>query len=280
MNVFSFEWIKTDFGEQCLVPLENAPYPHKSRKDGFKLNDEYFSVEEHYDDPTVGFLIPQNYKQNNKINFIVHFHGHGNNVKNAIKKYKMAEQINESGKNLIMVCPQGPKDTRDSGCGKLEEISGFQRFIDESLDFLKKEGKVPQKAKIGKIILSGHSGAYYVISKILAHGGYSNEIKEVYLFDATYGELDTFANWVADSKKHRLFSIFTDHLVENNIILMSKLQDNRIFKFKIVADSELNDEILEEYKIVFSYTKLGHDNVIQDKKHLERLLKTSSIENK
>ncbi|MCX7766405.1 MAG: hypothetical protein N2246_06850 [Candidatus Sumerlaeia bacterium] len=281
MAGYSAEWQETEYGEQCFAPLQNAPYPHISRKNGYFYKNDFFPMETHYNDSTVGFFIPQGFKLRETVDFIVHFHGHTNNVRKATEMFQLTQQLNASGKNLIMLFPQGPKEAIDSGCGKLEEPSGFEKFVLEAKDFLTSESKILPTAEIGRIILSGHSGAYRVLGKILTYGGLGEKIKEVYLFDATYGELDSFANWAAASDKHRLFSIFTEHLTGENIELMSKLQQKGIFQFRLLLDEpELTDEVLRQYRIIFAYTKLGHNFVIQERKHLQRLLATSGVSDK
>ncbi len=51
----------------------------------------------------------------------------------------MREMFATSGKNVIMVFPQGPKNSRGSGCGKLEVENGFANLVGEVLDTLKTE---------------------------------------------------------------------------------------------------------------------------------------------
>lgn len=275
------EWTNNEFGSQCLTLLKSAPYPHKNRANGYTYQDKNYSMQEHYNDSTVAFLIPNGYKPSKQTDFILYFHGHMNNVKTAIEQFNLSSELNESGKNLIMIFPEGPKDVPDSDCGKLMDVQGFKNLIDESMDFLKSEKKIPQKSSIGKIILSGHSGAYRVIGKILSFGGYLENIKEVYLLDATYGELESFKNWIYSSRTHRLFSIFTEHLASDNVVLMSMIQKEGNKKYKLVLDEDLTDEILKKNKIIFSHTtQLGHNDVVSKNNHLRRLISTSCIKNK
>ncbi|MBI4579595.1 MAG: hypothetical protein HY718_07835 [Planctomycetes bacterium] len=35
-------WQRSDAGETLIVPMANAPFPHESRKDGFKTRDKVF----------------------------------------------------------------------------------------------------------------------------------------------------------------------------------------------------------------------------------------------
>ncbi len=279
VNLYSADWITSDKSERAYIQLQNAPFPHESRKNGYSYNDKIFPFDKHYNDSTVGFLIPKDYKPQSKTDFLIFFHGHDNNVDNAISQFHLDEMLNNCGKNVIMLFPQGPKNVPDSSCGKLEEPLGFTKFMDEAFSILKKEKKIPPKAEIGKIILSGHSGAYRVLGNIIAKGGYEKNIKELFLFDSTYGQLQVFADW-SKSSKHRLFSIFTDHLAPNNAELMALLQKNGIKKFAVIKDEDLTEEILEKNRILFSYTTLGHNFVMNERKHFEKLLRTGCLKNK
>ena len=58
--------------------------------------------------------------------------------------------------------------------------------------------------------MSGHSGGYHVMAAIVDHGGLSDKIKEVWLFDALYGGTDNFVTW-QKSENGRLLDIYTDH---------------------------------------------------------------------
>ena len=116
----------SDIGRTLLCPMGNAPFPHPSRKDGFKKGNRSFPCEPHYCDSTVGIFIPDGYADNGKVNIMLYLHGHYNNVAKALGQFKLREQVVRSGKNLILVFPEGPRDAGDSGCGKLEEKKRFE----------------------------------------------------------------------------------------------------------------------------------------------------------
>src|SRR4051812_31764814 len=67
------------FGELILAQFSSAPFPHPERAEGHYYKTNFFSAEKHYQDNTVGIFIPKNFKPSAKIDFVVHFHGWGNN---------------------------------------------------------------------------------------------------------------------------------------------------------------------------------------------------------
>src|SRR5206468_311886 len=83
-----------------------------------------------------------------------------------------------------------------------------KRFMSDVIETLRAKGAI-KKAAIGNVILSGHSGGYQVISSILARGGLTDHVKEVWLFDALYAQTEKFTDWF-DHQHGRLINIFTE----------------------------------------------------------------------
>jgi hypothetical protein len=104
----------------------------------------------------------------------------------------------------------------------MEDPGGFRRFVEEILQKLVEEGRIPS-ARVGRIILSAHSGGYRPAAYILDRGGLTEHIKEVYLFDAFYGEHDKFFEWVRRGDG-RLLSVYTEHLAEAHREFMAQLR--------------------------------------------------------
>ena len=269
------EWQKTPEGDVILRPFANAPYPHKSRENGFKGRETSFGSE-HYTDSTVGIVIPTGYTPGDSVNYIVHFHGHMNHVSNVLTKYKLPQQLFESKVNAILVVPQGPKDAADSGGGKLELDPGaFANLIEEVTAYLQAEGKI-KTASVGKIVLSAHSGGYKVTAAILHHGGMPKSITDVLLLDASYSSLEWFAEWckISPVPDHRLVSLFTDHLADENQTIMNLL-DKAEVKYRKLDEPKLSDEQLKARGPVFMHTKGPHDQVPTD--YFGRLVQTSAL---
>jgi hypothetical protein len=123
-------WQETREGQVILRPFANAPYPHKSRENGFKGGKTLYGPE-HYVDSTVGIVIPSGYQAGDNVDYVVHFHGHMNHVSNVLTKYKLPQQLLAAKVNAILLVPQGPTDAADSGGGKLElDPDGFAKLID------------------------------------------------------------------------------------------------------------------------------------------------------
>ena len=270
-------WQKTAYGELILRPFEHAPYPHKSREDGHKYDTTIFPRDPHYVDSTVGIVIPPNYKPGETVDYIVHFHGWGNHVSKVIDQYKLMQQLAAANVNAILIVPQGPKDASDSGGGKLELDPGaFAKLIGEVTTFLNDEHRI-HTTKVGKIVLTSHSGGYEVTAAVLHLGKMDDHITDVLLLDSSYGSLEWFADWCKADKSHRLVSLFTDHLAKHNGELMDDL-DKMNVAHTTLDEPKLTDAQLEPRGVYFMHTKGPHEQVPVD--YFGRLIQTSALAEK
>jgi hypothetical protein len=265
-------------GELLLVPLSSAPFPHPQRAEGRKYKDQFFSAAEHYSNDTVGIFIPAGFRETGKIDFIVHFHGWNNNVEGVMKRYQLIEQLMASGRNAVLVVPQGPYNASDSFGGKLEDSEGFRRFMNDVLDTLRQKSGLKKKDfALGNIILSGHSGGYQVISSIVDHGGLTEHVKEVWLFDALYARTEKFLAWW-DKSHGRLIDIYTEHggTKGETEKLIATLKERGTDLFSAM-ETETTPANLRDNRILFLFTDLPHDGVIHKRKDFELFLNTSCL---
>jgi len=265
-------------GELLLVHLPSAPFPHPQRTEGHKYKDQFFSAAEHYSNDTIAIFIPRGFRETGKIDFVVHFHGWNNNVEGVLKKYQLIAQLLASGRSAVLVVPQGPYNASDSFGGKLEDPDGFRRIMKDVLDTLRQKSALKNKEfALGNIILSGHSGGYQVISSIVDHGGLTDHVKEVWLFDALYARTDKFLAWWDDSHG-RLIDLYTEHggtKGETETLIASlKGRGTALFSAKDTVATPAN---LRENHILFLFTDLPHDEVIHKRKDFELFLSTSFL---
>lgn len=265
-------------GELLLVHLGSAPFPHPQRAEGHKYKEQFFSAAEHYANDTVAIFIPNGFRETGKIDFVVHFHGWQNNVEGVLKRYQLIEQLISSRRNAVLVVPQGPYNASDSFGGKLEDPNGFARFMKDVADTLREKSALKNKTfALGNIILSGHSGGYQVISSILDHGRLTEHVKEVWLFDALYARTDKFLAWW-DISHGRLINIYTENggTKEETQKLMATLKQRGTALFAS-KDIEATPANLRENRLLFLYSDLEHNDVIDKRKDFEEFLKTSLL---
>ncbi len=268
-------------GTLILTNLVSAPFPHSARADGRRYHDRFFSAKEHYSDSTVAMFIPKDFRATDAVDFVVYFHGWNNSVAGTLERYKLVEQLSASGKNAILIVPEGPRDAPDSFGGKLEDTNGFASFMAEVATTLRTSG-LPGRPnfEIGNIILSGHSGGYHVMAAILHHGGLSAKIKEAWLFDALYGGTEDFVAW-QKNENGRLLNIYTDHggTRDESEKLMASLKSSGIPIFA-AEDSAATPDELRTNELVFLHTDMPHDEVVARRGTFGQFLKASRLENR
>jgi hypothetical protein len=262
-------------GQLILGPFQTAPFPHPLRNEGHYHGTNFFSAAEHYQDSQVAIFVPKDFRAGSKTDFLVHFHGWNNTATNALRKYALIDQFAASKCNAILIVPQGPYDAPDCFGGKLEDVGGFERFMTEAVKTLKDHGVI-KSDKIGRIILSGHSGGYEVISSIVAWGGLNDHIREVWLFDALYANTERFAVWF-DHHQGRLIDIYTDHggTMNETLNLMAALKGNGI-PFYQGTETGASAKDLKNH-LVFLHSELPHDEVVQKNEAFRRFLETSVL---
>ncbi len=282
-SAFAAETLEETYAAQgrlILTPFASAPFPHPARAEGHTYDSKLYPAKEHYADNTVALFIPKGFRETDRVDFIVHFHGWRNTVAGTLGTFRLIEQLVSSGKNAVLVVPEGPHDAPDSFGGKLEDPDGFKRFMNEVVATLRHRAVFHTNAKdftVGRIILSGHSGGYHVIAGILDRGGLAKNADEVWLFDALYGQTDSYLKW-SDRTDGRLLNIYTDHggTKEESEKLQARLT---VRGTKLLVDDEttLNSDALKTNQFVFIHTDLAHDDVIAKRNEFELFLKTSVL---
>lgn len=250
--------------------FSNSMFPHELRKAGHTYRDKHYPADLHYSDSAVLCFVPKNFSAKKKINLVVYFHGWHNNIDSANAQFKLVEQFTDSNADAILVMPEGPKNAPDSFGGKLEEKDNFKLFCDELSTKL--SGEYNQNFEIDKIVLAGHSGAYRVISFILLHGGMTDNISAVILFDGLYGQTEKYSYWL-DHYSGKFINIFTPEggTKGESENLMNCLDAWKI-DYRFVKEDSITKEILMKHRINFISSELGHNEVISARKQFQLFL--------
>jgi hypothetical protein len=269
------------YGQLIVTQMVSAPFPHPKRAEGHKYKDKLFTEAESYSDSTVAIFIPKGLRETGRLDFVVHFHGWGNHVEGALERYKLIEQLAESQRNAVLVVPQGPRDASDSFGGKLEDPDGFKRFMDEVTATLREKSALKKRRTftVRNIIVSGHSGGYEVLSSIVDCGGLTNQIKEVWLFDALYAQTEKFLAWQTN-QQGRLLNIYTEHggtKGETEQMMATLRQRDIPFRFAGLDDQASPAE-LQAPEPIFLFTTLPHNDVLDKHHTFRRFLETSCLE--
>jgi hypothetical protein len=264
-------------GEYLTAQMKSAPFPHAKRSTGHTYNEKAYPAEPHYRDSSVMIFLPKGFKATKNLDIVVYLHGWNNSIDTAMTQFRLAEQFAESGKNAVLVFPEGPKFASDSFGGKLEDSYGLQRLLEETLTILLRTKNI--RAKTGKVILSGHSGAYRAIAFMLLRGNVP--VQEVWLFDALYGHTEKFAHWLEHDCKRlrgRFVNIYTDDggTKAESEKLMEDCAAWRV-PFRAVEEQSLTVQDLTRSSVLFIHTDLTHNDVISRREQFRKYLGTSCL---
>jgi len=264
-------------GRTLTRPFASEPYPHASRAQGHTDQGRLYDAATHYSDADVGIFVPDGWRpRNGAVDFVVHFYGWNHDIAATFSTYRLREQLVESRRNAILVVPEGPTNAPDSGFGKLElDAGGFQRFMTDVAARLK-QMQFSSTERVGRIVLTAHSGGYGGAGGVLTLGGMNDSITDVILFDAAYGYFDAFADWARVSQ-HHLLSLFTGDTSTGNAALMGKLQAPTPNLYVRLADSMTLAQ-LQTRAPTFVLTSVAHDELLQKYSWYSLFLKTTELD--
>ncbi len=266
------------YGTLVRLSLPTAPFPHPDREAGHVYGGNRFPAEVHYRDSTVLVFIPTGFRPDRPLDLAVHIHGWWAGVETVIMKFRLAEQLTASGKNAILVIPQGPKNAPDSFGGRLEDENGFRRFIDQVGQELYAR-KLVAAPTVRHVVLSGHSGAYHMISFVLLHGGATEKIREVYLFDALYGQLEKYGHWLTQSTG-RFVAVYCDSGGTKETT-ESLMEDLRGWGVPFASWEETDPALdLKKERITFIHSDLEHNEVLMMRSQYQRYLQSGTLEDR
>jgi len=264
-------------GVTVTMELEHAPFPaHGSW----------------HQDSTVHAFVPHHHRVGRDANvaLVVHFHGHNTTAERALAAHQLREQLFESKQNAILVVPQLAVLAPDSSAGKLETPNGLARMLQETLRVLDApavrvatgKAALPIGAQIGRTCVSAHSGGYHAAAAVLKNGGVP--VREVFLFDALYAEVDVFRDWVIAGKgkpmsaRHKLVSYFTAGTTENNTrALFAELEKAGVACAHEQVEGTLSRAELTLAEAVSIRTQLSHGAVTSELNSLRDCLYASAL---
>src|SRR5688500_11254494 len=110
---------ESELGWTAVMRFRRAPFPHRSTRPQYR-------------DDRVLVFVPKGHRLDaaERVDVIVHYHGHHAEAVSSAKLRRLREQLVASGKAAVLLCPQGPLRAADSAGGRHEEEQGLKRFLD------------------------------------------------------------------------------------------------------------------------------------------------------
>jgi hypothetical protein len=245
-----------------------------------------------YRDDTVIVFVPSHYRYQDDegVATLVHFHGHTTTAERAMVAHQLREQVADSKQNALLVVPQLAVMAADSSCGRLESPGGLQRLLQEVVATAPREARAtlgdtafPRDAELGTTCISAHSGGYHAAACCLRGGGV--DVRETYLFDALYSEVDTFREWVVARhgeplhRRHKLVSYFTEgaQTEANDRLLRTQLERVGVLCEEELQEGELSRHDISHAEAVFVRSGLWHSQVTWETNALRDCLYASAL---
>ena len=170
-------WTPAPLGRQTVVALPSAPFPYRVAP---------------YRDASVLVYLPEQFSGRGGVNAVVHVHGYHDRAVDSVRRHELREQLARSGRDAILIAPQGPEMAADMSLGRLDGRGGLRRLLEDVVALLSCAGLAPD-AELGQVVLTAHSGGYRGVANMLDRGGV--EVRAVHLFDALYSHESSFLSF-------------------------------------------------------------------------------------
>jgi hypothetical protein len=235
-------------GRTKIANFDTAPFPY----DGLvpRINKPFLNVDENgrrghrtgagrvywadetYSDRQVLMHLPKGFDIRRPGLLIVFFHGHGAKLaEDVYLRQQVTTQLSDSGINAALIAPQLALNAADSSAGKFWEPGAFAKFLAEAAQELGKLHGDPRSVRSFAsmpVVIVAYSGGYLTTAWCVHHGGIGNRLQGVVLFDALYGEVDTFTNWVSRKKSAFFVSTYTPSTLPRNQQMQKLLTERQI----------------------------------------------------
>jgi hypothetical protein len=229
-----------------LVGFETSPFPYEGDIPG--QNKPFLDVVSgarrghtsprggiYWEDPTysdrhVLLYMPPAFDPHRPAAILIFLHGNkAMLMRDVVTRQQIPQQLAASGLNAVLVAPQFAVDALDSSAGRFWDPEVFPQFLDEAaarLSLLAGDPGTRHLFQTCPAILAAYSGGYMPASAILQARGASDRVRGVLLFDALYGEIDTFADWIARQRSQSFFfSAYSASTKAQNLDLENRLAD-------------------------------------------------------
>jgi len=247
-------WINIGWGSQTVVALPSAPYT---------------AGDSPYDDASVFVFVPEGFTDRDGVSVVTHLHGWGTEIDEFIPTQRLAEQLALSGRDAILIAPQGPVQANDGDFGALMDPGGHAALVRDVLAVLYREDYVTHPV-LAELALTAHSGGYLATAAILDNADLP--VSVVHLFDALYGESDTFAAFVDGGGVLRSAYTATGGTDAEN----AAFADTLLARGVSVGTSFADDALLAT-SVTIGPSDATHSGVVRDERAYARWLAASGL---
>ncbi len=248
------DWTTDPWGTWTIVDLPSAPFP-----DGVAS----------YTDSSVLVWRPLHPDDDGPIDVITHFHGHNAHLSEVLETMRLREQVSASGRDAILIVPQGPYEAADSDFGRLDEPGGHAALVTDAIGLAFRDEQLDVSIK-GQVALTAHSGGYNVVANVIEDGGMHVDV--VHLFDALYAREDTFYDFAMAGGTLR--SVYTSGggTDDENLALRDRLEASDIEVGSLLEPGPMSQE-----PVTIGYSSASHGGCVVEDAAFGRWLEVSGL---
>jgi hypothetical protein len=247
-------WIADGWGKETTLALPSAPFPDGSAP---------------YDDSSVLLFYPTGLSDRGDLGIVTHLHGFGATLSDIVVSQRLVEQHALSGRDALLIVPQGPVDAEDGDWGRLDEPDGFADLVRDAVSVLYRDGVITRPV-IGPVAITSHSGGYQGAANIVEQGGIP--ITAVHLFDSLYGRADTFAAFAEAGGVLRSCYTATGGTDVDNEDLAATLEDDGVD-----VGVAFTDDVLLAGPVTIGPVDSAHAASVRDDRNFARWLAASGL---
>lgn len=247
-------WESDDWGRRAVVPMPSAPYPHPNGP---------------WDDSSVLIFVPDGFTGRDGVHLVAHMHGLRGVIPDTVLGQQILEQHALSGRDAVLIAPQGPDRAASNDFGKLNDPGGFARLASDVVALLTREGLAPWP-ELGEVVVTAHSGGYKPTASVLDVGGVP--VKAAHLFDALYGREAIYEAYVGQGGMLRSSYTATGGTVDNNETLVATLTNNGT-----PVATTFTDQNLLDYAVLIHPSPFTHRGCVRGDRTFQRWLSGSGL---
>jgi len=249
------DWSEDQYGTRAILGLPSAPYPY----DGSS-----------YTDDSVLIFAPATLSDRGEVGVVTHIHGHNAVLADVVAAQFLVEQEAASGRDAVLIAPQGPYNAADGDFGRLMETDGHAHLVRDALSVLYRDGLLTRPDP-GVQVITSHSGGYYCTARILAHGGLT--IDAVHLFDSLYGFADSYEEFVLGGGIFRSVYTATGGTDDDNADLRDSLEADGV-----PVGTSFDDDSLSNEGVTIGSSSDSHSGCLYEQRAYARWLVNSGLE--
>ena len=247
-------WERDAWGQRLTVTLPSSPYPWGGAP---------------YSDASVLIAVPPGVAPRDGIGAVTHLHGHNAVLAETVAGKHLVEQHALSGRDALLIVPQGPYDAADSDFGRLEEPGAHAALVRDAFAVAYRDGVVLWPVP-GQQAVTAHSGGYHGTAAIVEAGGLP--VDAVHLFDALYAEQATFEAYAVGGGVLRSVYTASGGTTSENVALRDDLRASGL-----TVGTTFDDASLVGARVTVGASGGTHDGCVTEERAFARWLAASGL---